>query len=185
MVDCLQRGWFCVLTPTGTDSIAFILVNPLSKQFGLLKCLRNPTEKWAVRAFTGSLDVPGEIWYSDVCQQEVKEEAGLEVEFYNIHRVGTFEVSHQTDENVYLYVVDVTDAKECDKEPDGPWEGMFSVEWNTPTNDWKAIIAMNWWCQKNNWPLDTWSRSINGGLYEVDRLARRTPNGELRCTRVV
>ena len=95
----------------GINSIAFILWDknrPPWARVGLLNCQRNPTTVWAVRAFTGTLDVPPGTRFSDVVKMEVREEAGYQVEEEAITFVGSYEVSHQNDEDVCLYVVNVT-----------------------------------------------------------------------------
>ena len=159
----IDEDGFVYARRPGKDSVAFILVD--ENRIGLINCLRNPTGIWSARAFTGSID--GGLSPIDTCIQEVREEAGYIVEPENLVFVGLFEVGHQSDENVYLYIVDVADTEKIEREPDGKWEAHpnFKVVWNDiRTSDWKAKLAMNHWSRFLRYLA--WGEQHN--LYEME-----------------
>ena len=135
-------GYYYASRP-GHNSIAFVLVDHIQKSLGLIECMHVPTNKKAVRAFTGSMDVPPGITTVQVCQAEVKEEAGYSVTYKRISQVGVYEVGHQTDELVSLFTVDVTGLVPGDTDPDDFREAAQRVVWDQPTNDWKAILIID------------------------------------------
>ena len=124
----------------GHDSIAFILVN--GDKIGLVECLHVPTNKKAVRAFTGSFDVPPGFSARDVCIMEVREESGYRVTPDELTYFGVWEVGHQTDERVHLFSVNVSKAPLGEPEPEDFREAEQKVVWNRETRDWKAILIM-------------------------------------------
>lgn len=136
-------GFYYASRP-GHMSVAFILIDQDKKSFGLIECMHVPTHKKAVRAFTGSMDVPPGITAQQVCQMEVKEESGYSVTSLDITGIGSYEVGHQTDEIVWLFVVDVTGKIPGEPIPDDFREAAQRVVWDEPTEDWKAILLMNY-----------------------------------------
>ena len=138
----------------GHNSVAFILVDHENKRIGLVECMHCPTDTRANRAFTGSMDVPPGISTTDVCIAEVKEEAGFNVTYKNLELLGTFEVSHQTDEVAYLYVVDVTGLEQGEPQPQDFREEDQKVVWTDDTGDWKAILLIEH--VKNKWAKMFW-----------------------------
>lgn len=155
----MNANGFYYSSRPGSGSVAFILIdNKRHKGYvGLYSCLHEPTNNRALRAFTGGMDVPPGISALDVLLEEVIEEAGYRGVLYtNCELVGMYEVSHQTDEMVRLYLVDVSEAEKGEPTTQDPNEMVNRVVWvgyNSPeTTDWKALLAMahyRKWCERD------------------------------------
>lgn len=127
----------------GKDSVAFILHNRSTGKFGLIKEFKPPINDYLITAFGGSLDKDKDNL--DIVKDEVREEAGYIMA--DISYVGRSFVSTQMNQFCYLYLVDVTDAKQVEKEPETYLESIATVEWLTRDqimrgDDWKAITIL-------------------------------------------
>lgn len=127
----------------GKDSIAFILRDRNTGKFGLVKEFKPPLNEYLVTAFGGSLDK--NIPQTDLVRDEVREEAGYIMA--DISYLGRSFVSTQMNQFCYLYLADITEAKEVPKEPQNAMEAMASIAWLTKDQilrgeDWKAITIL-------------------------------------------
>ena len=127
----------------GVDSIAFILHNSTTGQFGLIKEFKPPINRFLITAFGGSLDK--DIQQASIVEEEVEEEAG----YINtqISYAGSVFVSTQMNQFCYLYLVDVTHATVVPKKPQTAMEAVAEVVWLYPTqiiggDDWKSITIL-------------------------------------------
>jgi hypothetical protein len=155
------RGYYYYAERGGTDSIAFILYDARTGFFGLISESKPPLDEafnelhMRITAFGGSLDIDG-LSPAEICQIEVKEEAGFDVPMEKIMCIGTTMVSTQMNQGCVGYIVDVTgiipgktetdykreDAEQLEKDP---YEFSDNrVVWLTDeeimvNNDWKSI----------------------------------------------
>lgn len=153
------RGYYQYLERGGIDSIAFILYNGVTKQFGLIyesKPPRDEIENREVRmttAFGGSIDMSEKHTYQDICQTEVAEEAGYDVPLDRITSVGQTLVSSQMSQMVEGFLVDITGIEktleaEYEKQPNTAQEAnefsgnkvlWFDADEMMDNNDWKSV----------------------------------------------
>lgn len=156
------RGYYEYAERGGKDSIAFILYDANTEQFGLIYESKPPLDErtgeqtMLTTAFGGSIDMGDNISYQEICQTEVREEAGYEVPLENIRSVGQTLVSTQMSQMCEGFLVDVTDIEktlkaEYELDPsemqDAKDPNEFSknkVEWFSiaqlmNNNDWKSI----------------------------------------------
>lgn len=155
------RGYYEYAERGGKDSIAFILYDANQEKFALIRESkppmdeRNGFETRMTTAFGGSIDMGTDVTYQEICQTEVREEAGYEVPLDRIRSVGQTLVSSQMSQMCEGFLVDVTDiektleaeyekeASEDQAEKDANEFVGNSVEWMTITelmdnNDWKS-----------------------------------------------
>lgn len=125
----------------GVDSVAFVLKD--GANYGLLRCRQGATGVVANRAFTGSMDMenPSPI---EALKTEAREEAGYDIDFQDTEFYGIYEVGHMTNEEVLLFLVNVTGKTPHEVE----WKGLEKYDllgtvWNQSSIDWKAILIMN------------------------------------------
>lgn len=155
------RGYYYYAERGGVDSIAFILYDADrgdNGEYGLIYEAKPPLDerafekKMSVTAFGGSVDMDKPL--EDICQIEVLEEAGYDVQSEHIHTVGSTLVSSQMSQYCFGYFVDVTglsagqtetdifNEEQDKKDPDEfkhnktIWLDMDGVMEN---NDWKSI----------------------------------------------
>jgi len=106
------RGYYSYLERGGKDSIAFILFDKSTKKFALIKESKPPMDETMneevkmITAFGGSIDMNKS--YKEICQTEVKEEAGYIVPLDKIYSVGKTLVSSQMSQMCEGFLVDVT-----------------------------------------------------------------------------
>lgn len=158
----VARGYYEYLERGGVDSIAFVLFNNNKKEFALIhesKPPRDEIEGKEVRmttAFGGSIDMGADTTYQEICQTEVREEAGYIVPLEKIHFVGDTLVSTQMSQMCHLYLVDVTDIEKTEvaehekklteeqSEKDANEFSKNRVEWMSidelmENGDWKSV----------------------------------------------
>lgn len=156
------RGYYEYAERGGRDSIAFILYNADTEQFGLIYESKPPMDErigelaMMTTAFGGSIDMGNDVTYQEICQTEVREEAGYDVPLDKIRSVGTTLVSTQMSQLCEGFLVDVTGIEktlkaEYEMDPsemqDAKDPNEFSknrVEWMSiaqlmNNNDWKSI----------------------------------------------
>ena len=145
-LSVMDRDGYYYVQRAGVDSVAFILYN--AGAVGLCRCAHGATREVSNRSFTGSIDLEGN-WkesISRVVQIEVREEAGYDVTPDQIVLIGWYEVGTQTNEKVYLYIVDVTGLTPGLTQLDSrEQEDILGVVWNPtePTHDWKANLLID------------------------------------------
>lgn len=129
----------------GVDSVAFVLHDRNKGKFGLVREFKPPIDDFLITAFGGSLDK--DVPMGQIVKEEVKEEAGYDVIPADISYAGRAFVSTQMNQWCYLYLVDVTNTKQGEREPETYLEADASVEWLYPEqiksgDDWKAITIL-------------------------------------------
>lgn len=106
------RGYYVYGERGGKDSIAFILYDRDENKFCLINESKPPldetynTKARMTTAFGGSIDTHGT--YKQICDMEVWEETGYDVNLDRINFVGKTLVSTQMSQECHLYLVDVT-----------------------------------------------------------------------------
>ena len=132
----------------GVDSVAFLLLDrdKESKPFICLEQFSSSISKFTKGAYTGSLDKDDKT-LEEIVQEEVKEEAGFNVELDSIHPLGKMVVSSHSSEQVNLYLVDVTGLQWEGKAPEGVFEeNMRDIRMNKDEIkkhcEWKAQMIV-------------------------------------------
>lgn len=132
----------------GKDSVAFVLYDSsrTERPYQLLSQWHGPLKRFILGAFTGSLDKP-DLSPLDHLVEEVLEEAGYVVTPDRVQLLGYEPVSSQTDESVYLYVVDITGITPQRKEPENLFEKNTQRYWCSATTvrkraEWKAKVIV-------------------------------------------
>lgn len=128
----------------GVDSVAFICYD-CRRSFLLNKEYKPPVDEFVLGAFGGSLDKDKSK--EQIVIEEVREEAGFEVEEIAVNYVGRVLVSTQMNQYCYLYMVYVDKKKQLERQPENAIEALATVEWvdvNDIENleDWKAITIV-------------------------------------------
>jgi len=131
----------------GVDSVAFILYNRDSKKFIINKEFTPPTGTFMQRAFGGSLDKKGKEPI-DIVIEEVEEEAGYSVTYYDIYYLGKCFVSTQMNQFCLLYIVFVNDSKKVERKPENEMEASALPVYCSSNDifegeDWKAITILS------------------------------------------
>jgi len=132
----------------GINSIRFILYDKSRpKPFCLLEQLEASHNKLKIGAYSGSLDKKG---YTplQVCREEVNEESMFNIEEDDIGRitlVSVRSVGSQSNENAYLYLVDVEGLPEVGTNPENEWEENTNHHWLSleevkTKGDWASYI---------------------------------------------
>ena len=142
----------------GVNSVAFVLLDKKQDDptITFLKQWHGPLDKFTVGTYTGSLDKTGKSLF-EVVAEEAWEEAGYKIDSASrIHPVGTYPVSSQTNEQVHIYVVDITGLT---KDDTGAPENIFEENTEHITiplstlshssnllalKEWKAFIAVSY-----------------------------------------
>lgn len=109
----------------GKDSVAFILYDQRTKRFGLILEYKPPIDSFLSTAFGGSIDKSCSL--QQIVEDEVREEAGYTDA--KIYYQGKAFVSTQMNQFCHLYLVDVTQAKKSEPEPENDMESIASVVW--------------------------------------------------------
>jgi len=158
------RGYYEYAERGGKDSIFFILYDKNTKKYALINESKPPMDEREGKlvrmttAFGGSIDMS--ITHKEICQTEVREEAGYIVPLERIHFVGKTMVSTQMSQIAYGYLVDVTDIEKTElaeyekeiskeqKEKDANEFSGNSVKWMTKEEvldncDWKSIFIIS------------------------------------------
>lgn len=148
------RGYYEYSERPGKDSIAFVLYDTDTKKFGLIYESKPPLDErdsclsMRTTAFGGSIDI--DKTYIEICQMEVSEEAGYNVDISSIQSIGKTLVSSQSSQLCEGYIVDVTGLPqgktevdiENEKDPDEfkhnkvLWLEEYEV---FELEDWKSI----------------------------------------------
>lgn len=132
----------------GKDSVAFVLYDATQvKPYQLLAQWHGPLKKINLGAFTGSIDKPG-LSPLEHLLEEIKEEAGYTVSAARATQVGYEPVSSQTDECVYLYVVNITGLTPHRKTPENLFEANTQRYWCTAAaalrhGEWKSKVIVH------------------------------------------
>ena len=134
----------------GKDSVAFICWDISgSEQFLLNKEYKPPVDLFILGAFGGSMDKDKSP--EQIVIDEVREEAGFDVDENAVHYVGKVMVSTQMNQFCRLYVVKVDKGAQKERKPENEVEAMATTEWVhmgstelAELRDWKpaAIIFM-------------------------------------------
>jgi len=156
------RGYYQYAERGGKDSIAFILFDNNIKKFALIYESKPPMDERMQKevrmttAFGGSIDMGENTTYQEICQTEVKEEAGYIVPLDKIYDCGSTLVSTQMSQMCNGFLVDVTGiekteqaewelaASEAQQEKDANEFVGNEVRWLDAdelmeNNDWKSI----------------------------------------------
>lgn len=131
----------------GIDSVAFILIdNNKPDRFGLTKERKPPldhrlnTEAMLLTAFGGSNDIiDNDVYihmnedeiinhFKDLVKTEVQEESGFNVDLDRITFVSKEFVSTQMNQFCYMFVVDVTDIQQGERNPQDAIEAIATIE---------------------------------------------------------
>lgn len=132
----------------GKDSVAFLLLDRdnLDKPFICLEQYSSSYDQFIKGAYTGSLDKEDKS-IEEIVQEEVKEEAGFNVEMDMINALGNMVVSSHSSERVNLYLVDVTGLQWEGKAPENIFEkNMRQIKMNKKEVfkhcEWKANMIV-------------------------------------------
>ncbi len=163
----MARGYYQYAERGGKDSIAFILYDDKIKKFALIYESKPPMDEVLGKevrmttAFGGSIDMGENTTYQEICQTEVKEEAGYIVPLDKIYDCGSTLVSTQMSQMANGFFVDVTGiekteiaewekaADEAQSEKDankfvGNEVRWFNISEMMENGDWKSIYI---WAQ--------------------------------------
>ena len=143
-------GYYLYSERAGVDSVAFILIDKNKNKIGLIQEIKPPLYergiKRLVTAFGGSLDK--NICLEKIVIEEVKEEAGYNVDDKDITYIGETMVSTQSNQMRKGYIVDVTNAKfvGADEDEKIVWLNTKQLFDNS---DWKSIFIYTKWIYLN------------------------------------
>ena len=116
------RGYYEYAQRAGTDSIAFILIDSEQEKFGLIYESKPPLDeaynekKMLTTAFGGSCDM--DVPLNEICQTEVSEESGYDVDLEQVVFMGNTLVSSQMNQICHLFLVDITGLTPTSTEAD-------------------------------------------------------------------
>ncbi|HEC67115.1 MAG TPA: hypothetical protein ENI23_17700 [bacterium] len=107
----------------GKDSVAFLLWdgNQPEAPFMILHQYSSPYARFLQGAFTGSLEKP-DVDLKQHLIEEAKEEAGFTVDTDRIIYLGKEQVGSSTNEEVHLFLIDITGMEQEVKEPENIFE---------------------------------------------------------------
>lgn len=130
----------------GEDSIAFIGYDKNKRKFLLTHEYLPPVDAFLSRAFGGSLDKRGKL-KRDIVVAEAKEEGGYSITVDKVVFVGKAFVSSMMNQYCHLFIVDLTDVVQKEREPENAVEALAEPVWMTEQevkggNDWKAIAII-------------------------------------------
>jgi len=131
----------------GIDSVAFICYDVKTQKFLLNNEYKPPVDLFMCGAFGGSMDKSGKTAI-EIVKEELREEAGFQVNDSDIFSIGEYFVSTQMNQFCYLYLAIVNREKQGERHPENKIEAMAETEWLTvnevmETMDWKAIAIMS------------------------------------------
>lgn len=150
--DPEDPGYFYVQR-LGRDSVAFLLYDSSGEHggdntynWGVLEQYHSPIKRWVKGAFTGSMDKP-DLDATAICVEEVIEEAGFKVTPDRITEVAYLPVGANTNEQVHLFVVDVTGLPQDKAEPENIFEANTNIYWYDEqyvlqSCEWKAQLIL-------------------------------------------
>jgi len=131
----------------GKDSISFICWDNDSEQFLFNNEFKPPIDKTILGAFGGSMDKNKSP--EQIVIDEVREEAGFEVDESAVHYVGKVMVSTQMNQFCHLYLVEVDRNDQKERQPENEVEAMAKTEWVEwsskklgELNDWKPLTII-------------------------------------------
>lgn len=150
----MARDYYVYGERGGKDSIAFILYDNDTNKFCLINESKPPldetynTKARMTTAFGGSIDC--NKTYKEICDMEVWEETGYDVNEERIHFVGKTLVSTQMSQECHLYLVDVTNLDKtgiAEHEASAGEHSGNSVHWLTKeevlmNSDWKSVFII-------------------------------------------
>lgn len=130
----------------GIDSVAFICWDVDKNAFLLNDEYKPPIDEFVLGAFGGSLDK--DVTPRQIVKEEVKEEAGFQVENNDIFYLGRAFVSTQMNQFCHLFLVKVDKEKEGAREPENAIEEQAKTIWIKlneiyELQDWKAIMIIS------------------------------------------
>lgn len=133
----------------GKNSLAFLLYDSTIDKFACLIQHNPAVDRFLLNSFTGSLDKNKKV--REILLEEIKEESGYTIPPDEIKDrviyLSKQPVSSQTNEEVYLYLINVTNLKQGKTIPDNDWEKYSYIKW-TSSNfifknaEWKARIIV-------------------------------------------
>jgi len=138
-----QTDGYTYCERVGQDSIAFILYNRDTEEFGLIHEKKPPLgdDVYLTTAFGGSLD--SDKSPLGICIQEVAEEAGYVVDETQVYALGRLFVSTQMNQYCHLFLVDITNAITCERELSDSEVGSEVIWCNIHSpqllEDWKTL----------------------------------------------
>lgn len=137
-----EEDWYYYSERVGKDSVAFLLYDRTRQQYMCLSQLHGPLARYVAGAFTGSMDKAG-LSPQQILIEEIAEEAGFDVppDVQRIYHLGLEPVSSQTNEEVNLYVVDITGLEQQPMAPENIFEKNTFRFWLDAD---KAIDALEW-----------------------------------------
>lgn len=130
----------------GVDSVAFICYDRGSRKFLLNKEEKPPVNRMILGAFGGSFDKNKKP--IDIVIDEVKEEAGFNVDKEDVVFVGKVLVSTQMNQYCHLYLVFVDSIDQEEREPENLLERAAETSWHNwdekiyQLEDWKPITII-------------------------------------------
>lgn len=135
----------------GVDSVAFMLFDGNREDcFGLIEQYRGNHGAFHKGMYTGSLDKP-EKSLEQIVQEEVLEEAGFSIPDEDIPsriiKVSTEHAGSLSNEQVHLYIVNVTNLEQEATQPQSVFEENTNNLWMTHMgvfhcDDWKAKYGL-------------------------------------------
>ena len=140
-------GYYIFGERLGVDSLAFVLYDRDFDRVGVIHEKKPPLGKdvFKTTAFGGSLDNKA-LTVDEICAQEVKEEAGYEVDDTRIYYLGQVLVSTQMNQHCHLHLVDVTNLTQGEQSLEETESGS-KVKWLNfeevfALEDWKALTIL-------------------------------------------
>jgi 8-oxo-dGTP pyrophosphatase MutT (NUDIX family) len=131
----------------GVDSVAFIGYMPSEGEFLVNKEYKPPISKFITGAFGGSIDKQQSP--AEIVRDEVREEAGFEVEMSAIKYLGRVFVSTQMNQFCFLFIVILDKKEQKERKPENAVEAMATTKWVKDDaiykmEEWKpmAIISL-------------------------------------------
>ena len=111
----------------GKDSVAYICWDNNSEQFLLNNEYKPPINEFILGAFGGSMDKDKSP--EQIVIDEVREEAGFEVDEKDVHYLGKVMVSTQMNQFCHLFLVNVDKNKQKERQPENAVEAMAKTKW--------------------------------------------------------
>lgn len=136
----------------GVDSVAFIGFDLDTNKYLVNNEYKPPVNKFITGAFGGSIDKDKSL--KEIVIDEVREEAGFEVDKKNVIEVGKAFVSTQMNQFCYLFLVFLDKKMQKERRPENAIEAMATTTWLSEEdicqmNDWKAITIISMAKSKN------------------------------------
>jgi len=139
-------GNFFYAERLGKDSVAFIGYDADAELFLVNKEYKPPVNKFITGAFGGSLD--SDLPPARIVEQEVREEAGFEVDSSNVRYLGRVFVSTQMNQYCFLFLVSLSQKDQKDRQPENAIEAMATTKWVKEEEiykmeEWKPITIVS------------------------------------------